>query len=91
MVTFMSFSRWGPMSDLYLFDHAGFNAVVCLGCSLMPKFTDPGGLLFGPEVQNEDFKTRDLNEMLDHIAQHRKAQDVVPDGLEDELKARWPY
>lgn len=79
----MSFCRMGPESDLYIFNHSGFDDVVCFACLLLDQ---------SPDVQDVyNFHTRSLQGMLNHVQEHRDAGDAVPDDLEAKLKERWPY
>lgn len=79
----MSYSRWGPDSDLYVFDHSNFGACVCFGCLLQDEVDEYGTL--------DNYSTRSLTEMLAHAQRHREAGHKVPRELETKLKERWAY
>ena len=73
---YAGFGPWSP-SDLYIYDDVG-GFTNCCGCKL-------------PE-QSQGFQSTDLQEMLDHIAEHRAAGHNVHDGLEDLITEEWePY
>ena len=68
----MSYCRWGPDSDVYLF-MAADNQLHCCACRL----TTPGF--------REDFFTDKYSEMLSHLEQHNSAGHLVPDEAIQEL------
>lgn len=79
----MSFARWGPDCDLYVFDHSSFDACVCFGCLLQDEVDEYGTL--------DNYITKSLERMLTHVWRHREAGHKVPTGLEEALKSRWAY
>jgi hypothetical protein len=80
----MSYARFGwEGSDVYIYMSTG-GWIECCSCSLQP--TRQGKLLGEDFEINESFKAYDTQEMIHHIAQHRKAGNRVPHYVEEELR-----
>lgn len=63
----MSWARWGPDSDVYVFEDVA-GGVTCCGCSLS------GATL-------ASFNASDPSELVAHFAAHLTQGDLVPLGL----------
>lgn len=74
----MSYARWGwDNSDVYVFDSAADGGCLeCCGCRL-----DPRGW---------SFRTRDVEEMIRHLAKHKLARHTVPGQVERDIRADFP-
>lgn len=72
----MSFVRFGTDgSQVYIYDDV-YQGLRCCGCALHP---DPwGSFAFGDDGHAE---------LLAHLAEHRSAGHVVPDWVDDEIRA----
>lgn len=72
----MSYCRLGwDGNELYMFEHVD-GFIECSAC----KFDDPWIL-----------GLHSLDETLEHVAKHRAAGHVVPEALEDEIRADNPW
>jgi len=71
------YARFGPWQPSDLYIFDHVGGfITCCGCWL----------------QQYSFETTDLQELLDHIAEHRAAGHAVHDGLEDLIREEWgPY
>jgi len=69
----MSYSRFAPDSDVYVFMGTG-DKLHCCRCGL-----DPAGL-------SMEFIADDHREMLDHLERHKEAGHRVPDAAIAELE-----
>lgn len=88
----MSYARFSPFSDVYIFHHcAGY--LSCCGCQFETVYLDePEVDMFGIEwdVQVNDFKAYTPQAMLDHIKKHRRAGHKVPTRVARRIKAEYP-
>jgi glutaredoxin len=98
----MSFVRLGENgSQVYIYDDVdrGPTCCYCAFTKRLPDRTDaelaelwiPFGLAREHYRQRSepDFSTRDLGEMLEHVARHRAAGHVVPDWVDQVLRDEW--
>jgi hypothetical protein len=75
-VSFVRFGEGG--SDVYVYhDVRGY--VTCCFCPANP---DPEG--------QDDFHTTELEEMLGHLEEHRRAGQHVPAWVDADMRGRWP-
>jgi hypothetical protein len=89
----MSFVRLGTDgSEVYIYDDVD-DGPVCRWCAFTERLPDYTPDEIDPEIWRRrwapDFATRDLDEMLAHVAKHRDAGHVVPDWVEDVLREEW--
>lgn len=74
----MAYARMGASCDVYIYMAAGYNKLICMGCRVLS--------IDAPlEMDGASFIANSTQEMIDHIAEHRKIGDLVPDGIEEDL------
>ncbi len=86
----MAYARFGS-GDVYVFFSVG-DFLDCCGCLLqdrefMEDSAAPFGFYLRPVGEHLPTTFHDTQGMVDHLALHRIAGHVVPDGLEAELWA----
>jgi hypothetical protein len=74
----MSWVRWGIDSSVYIFDHTDLGPV-CFACLLLERHNG----------NDRHYATTEADDMIAHLAEHRRAGHVVPDWLPQHLRDTW--
>lgn len=70
----MAYCRWGE-SDVYIYDDVTYGLYCCL-CDLVDQRTRLAGFVAG----------KDYKAMLDHVAEHRRRGDYIPEYVDSRLE-----
>lgn len=68
----MSYCRWGPESDVYIYATVDNGPIVCCGCRFQPVNEHDN------YPWNDNYETTDPFEMIGHAIDHEFSGDKVP-------------